>query len=275
MEGESDLMETTQGTESQFPDSQDTEQESQDGGLQARGSQETWPQLQDAAEPAAEQASVETEGELASDESAVASGEQSASSDDEGTQQTPETANVNSAGTPESGSAGDRIIENALRMMEDPRIVAKQRGDDGFRRGWEKLKTIFELAAPSFLQAPGWEEKNLKDSTDVGSTGIPHWCGIFALWAIKESGIDVGVWRMGSGIASVQNVRQVRDLSSLQRGDIGYLDQPFNHHFLVQEVHDDSTIDTIDGNSGPESTISTKTGQPISKFTAFYTVLAV
>jgi hypothetical protein len=272
MEAESHSMETSQGTDGPLQDSQDTEREPQDVGASAQGSQGTGSEVVDAA---GEQGSAETEGESAPDESAVASGDQSVSNNEGETRQTSETADANSVEAPESGSAGDRIIENALRMMEDPRIVAKQRGDDGLRAGWEKLKTIFELAAPSFLQVPGWEERNLKDSTDVGSTGIPHWCGIFALWAIKESGIDVGVWRMGSGIASVQNVQQVRDLSRLQRGDIGYLDQPFNHHFLVQEVHDGGTIDTIDGNSGAEGAISTKTRQPISKFTAFYTVLVV
>src|SRR5215472_16172414 len=144
----------------------------------------------------------------------------------------------------------EQIIANALSMMDEPQIAAKVLDDEGYRTGWEKLRTIFELAAPSFLNSPGWEENNLKQNKNVGTKGIPHWCGIFALWAIKESGVNVGEWEIGSGISSVRGVHRLSDSAKLQKGDIGSLDKPYNHHFLVREVYEDGTIDTVDGNSG-------------------------
>ncbi|GAA4052992.1 hypothetical protein GCM10022409_44930 [Hymenobacter glaciei] len=163
----------------------------------------------------------------------------------------------------------DAIVANALRMMAAPPIAAKQRGADGFRQGWEKLKAIFELAAPAFIGA-GWEENNLKRSTAVSNqAGIPHWCGIFAVWATKAAGRPVGTWQIGTGIARTPGFRSITP-AQVQRGDIGYINQPYQHHFIVREVHPDGTIDTIDGNSAGTSTVSTKSRVPRQNITGFF-----
>ena len=163
----------------------------------------------------------------------------------------------------------DAIVANALRMMAPPPIAAKQRGADGFRQGWQRLKAIFELAAPAFI-GPGWEENNLKRSTAVSNqAGIPHWCGIFAVWATRAAGRPVGTWQIGTGIARTPGFRSITP-GQVQRGDIGYINQPYQHHFIVREVNPDGTIDTIDGNSAATSTVSTKSRVSKQNVTGFF-----
>ena len=164
----------------------------------------------------------------------------------------------------------DAIVANALRMMAAPPIEAKVRDEQGFRKGWQKLKVIFELAAPAYV-VPGWEENNLKRSLSVSNkAGIPHWCGIFAVWATKAAGRPVGTWQIGMGISRAQGFRSI-PAAQVQRGDIGYINQPFQHHFIVREVYPDGTIDTIDGNSAATSTVSTKSRVPKSSINLFFT----
>ena len=56
----------------------------------------------------------------------------------------------------------------------------------------------------------------------------------------------------------------------MKRGDIGYINQPYQHHFIVREVNPDGTIDTIDGNSAGTSTVSTKSRVPMRNITGFF-----
>ena len=170
---------------------------------------------------------------------------------------------------PGESAQREAIIASALRMMDAPPIQAKVRGADGFRQGWQKLKAIFELAAPVFIR-PGWEENNLKRSLLVGERGIPHWCGIFAVWAHKMAGVPVGNWPIGGGASTTRGFRPVPP-SQLKRGDVGYIDKPYQHHFLVLGVNGDGTIDTLNGNSDPNSTISLKRRVPIRSINNFYT----
>ncbi len=147
----------------------------------------------------------------------------------------------------------EAIIANALRMMAAPEIHAKLRGPDGFRVGWEKLKAIFQLAAPAYV-IPGWEENSLKRSTAISNNaGIPDWCAIFPVWAIKAAGLPVGNWPIGGPLGKVKGFRQI-GVAQLKKGDVGFIEKNW-HHFLIKEVHPDGTVDTIEGNSGLDSTV--------------------
>jgi hypothetical protein len=68
----------------------------------------------------------------------------------------------------------------------------------------------------------------------------------------------------------VTGFRQIQP-SQVKKGDVGYMDKK-QHHFIVREVHSNGTIDTVEGNSGLTSTITTK-NRPMSDarwyFTAF------
>lgn len=70
-----------------------------------------------------------------------------------------------------------------------------------------------------------------------------HWCGAFALWAIKQAGLAPGVkWVIAKGFAS--NLPLTK---SPQPGDIFYDDRPWQHHALVELATSD-IVTTIDGN---------------------------
>ncbi|MDO7847523.1 peptidoglycan-binding domain-containing protein [Hymenobacter sp. M29] len=170
----------------------------------------------------------------------------------------------------------EAIVANALGMMAEPTIEAKVRGADGLRKGWQKLKVMFETAAPVYFQ-PGWEENNLKRSTAVSNTaGIPHWCGIFALWAHRAAGLNVGTWIISKGIGSNPAFRSI-PAAQVKKGDVGYYNldpatkQPFRHHFLVREVYPDGTMDTIEGNSGATSTVRSRSRVPMRGVDLFFT----
>jgi peptidoglycan hydrolase-like protein with peptidoglycan-binding domain len=175
---------------------------------------------------------------------------------------------VPATGTTEAAQR-EAIVANALAMMAEPTIEAKSKGGDGFRKGWQKLKVIFETAGPDYTRA-GWEENNLKRSTAVSNTaGIPHWCGIFALWAHRAAGLNVGTWKIGKGIGANPAFRSI-PAAQVKKGDVGYINQPYQHHFIVREVYPDGTIDTIDGNSAATSTISTKSRVPKKSISLFF-----
>lgn len=72
----------------------------------------------------------------------------------------------------------------------------------------------------------------------------PQWCGAFALYCLRRAGLTDWHWEIGKGFLS-----RLKRTSDPQPGDIGYQDQPFQHHFVVVEV-DTHTLTSIDGNQG-------------------------
>lgn len=83
---------------------------------------------------------------------------------------------------------------------------------------------------------------------------MPHWCGIFALWAVKTAGMNVGGWNLGKGISSVKGFRQTWTPGP---GDVGYESLgEFQHHFVVEKVVPEGSVlrlHTVEGNSPPNS----------------------
>ena len=72
----------------------------------------------------------------------------------------------------------------------------------------------------------------------------PHWCGAFALWALREASLTDWYWQIGKGF-----LYRLPRTRTPEPGDIGYQDQPFQHHFLLTEV-DTHTLTSVDGNQG-------------------------
>ncbi len=83
---------------------------------------------------------------------------------------------------------------------------------------------------------------------------MPHWCGIFALWAVKTAGMNVGGWNLGQGISSVRGFRQT---FAPAPGDVGYETLgEFQHHFIVEKAVPEGSafrLHTVEGNSPPNS----------------------
>jgi hypothetical protein len=134
-----------------------------------------------------------------------------------------------------------------------------------FRMGHEKLLKYFRLAAPNVFN-----EDAIKYLTTPGQLApCPHWCGIFALWAVKAANVPVGTWKMGSGISSVSGFKQISK-SNAQNGDVGYVHQPFQHHFIIKEVGAGGSLVTVEGNSGVDSSFSIKTNRTLNNIDAVY-----
>ncbi len=163
-------------------------------------------------------------------------------------------------GTPDMAgmSKRDAVIAMAKTMLG--KIKAKQPGAGGERFGADHLWEIFKLAAPGV-----WTE----DTVRKMGQKLPSWCGIFSVWAHKKVGIDLGNWQMGKGVTAFGTLKQT---TSPQPGDIGYIDQPFQHHCIVTKVSGD-TIESIDGNSGLYSEVVENT-RPRTIFTGFFTAFS-
>ncbi|HKY41390.1 MAG TPA: peptidoglycan-binding domain-containing protein [Polyangiaceae bacterium] len=73
-----------------------------------------------------------------------------------------------------------------------------------------------------------------------------HWCGAFWLACVKEAGLTNIKWGIdGTGVQALKMPQTRRP----EPGDLGYVDQPYQHHFLVEEVGAE-TYTSIDGNAG-------------------------
>jgi hypothetical protein len=93
------------------------------------------------------------------------------------------------------------------------------------------------------------------------------WCGVFALWVLKRAGLAKQIfWDLKNGVGFLQYLPVT---SSPQPGDIAYINQPYQHHAIVERV-DGSNIYTLDGNS--EGDMVRQNVRPRSAFSAFYSI---
>ena len=148
-----------------------------------------------------------------------------------------------------------RIVEIAQGELGG--VEAKKTDSTGRRIGYRRLLDYFHLAAPNV-----WPDSVIEFKRE----GFPSWCGIFSVFVIKTAGIDVGNWQMGKGVSAFNSLKVT---SNPQPGDIGYIDQPYQHHCIITEVNGD-TIKSIDGNSGWHSEVIEKT-RSRSKYSGFFT----
>jgi len=144
-----------------------------------------------------------------------------------------------------------------------------------YRQGYPRLLRYFRTSAPD-PQKPGstyFHDDAVIYLAHPGSlTPLPHWCGIFALWAIKSALVPVGNWKMGGGIGVVAGFGVTK---TPRRGDVAVLEHPFQHHAVVHTVYEDqqgaTRVITIDGNSGTTSTI-TRNDNSLKHWSHYFTV---
>ena len=123
-----------------------------------------------------------------------------------------------------------------------------------------------------FLKVAGGEEgsenwqKYVDNVTTRPPTERPHWCGIFALWALHKAGFACDwKWDLANGRGFLHKLPRT---SNPQPGDMAYL-HAYNHHAIVEKV-DGNMIHTIDGNSGPRPTRVLRNVRPRNTIAFFY-----
>ncbi|MEO7253785.1 MAG: peptidoglycan-binding domain-containing protein [Casimicrobium sp.] len=164
------------------------------------------------------------------------------------------------------------VLNAALSGGIDPANPSKH-----FRLGHQRLAVYFHLAAPAYF-LPGMQtEENIRHQKDGASptlAPLPHWCGIFALWAHKTAGTpNMGTWVVGAGIAAVSGFKSVPSAGVLMPADIGYISSPHQHHVLIERVYLEGgmeCIDTIEGNSFVGSSINIRKKSTRARFSGFY-----
>lgn len=104
----------------------------------------------------------------------------------------------------------------------------------------------------------------------------PHWCGAFALWAIKQGGQNTWLWGI-PGITSIRGefgfLYRLRQTGDPKPGDIAYKNKPYQHHAVVTAVDGDMVV-TADGNSGSGKPTRVTIGNEHSRtfWSAFYSI---
>jgi hypothetical protein len=102
----------------------------------------------------------------------------------------------------------------------------------------------------------------------------PHWCGAFALWALRTTLLCSWTWEI-HGVTN--NERKYGFLFRLpktatpQPGDICYQAEPYQHHGVLLDVLGNKVI-SQDGNTGPSPGICAQKERPRSQWTAFYSI---
>ncbi|MCK5437838.1 MAG: peptidoglycan-binding protein [Desulfobulbaceae bacterium] len=180
----------------------------------------------------------------------------------------------------ETNRLRDKVVSVARKEAEGlgMAVHAKKRGafdpnrKKYFRAGHIRLLEYFRKAAPD-PKRPGKILFREDDITYLSKpfelSPCPHWCGIFALWAHKEANIQVGTWKLGGGISSVHGFH-VTPIP--KKGDIGYVGGKYQHMLLIERVYllnGQIMIDTIEGNSEPDSAIQKKQ-RPKTEILSFY-----
>ena len=164
-----------------------------------------------------------------------------------------------------SGGSGESSVRQRIEDVarkELGKVEARTDDGSGRRVGADRLLEYFHLAAPG-----EWSDDVIEQAKyTMEAKQFPHWCGIFSVYAIKKAGIDVGDWKMGVGVSQFNTLEQTK---SPQKGDVGYIHEPWRHHCIITEVNGD-TVKSIDGNSGTKSEVIERT-RPITKYTGFFT----
>jgi peptidoglycan hydrolase-like protein with peptidoglycan-binding domain len=139
------------------------------------------------------------------------------------------------------------------------------------RQGGAQLAAIFTVAGVNsaskcpiislqaeqmYQRAHTTAERNILD--------IPSWCGIFALYCLRVSGLRMSDWPLRWSIGTVQPKDQLRLLDASDApmpGDIGiklrHQGAVLNHHFVVIAAHGD-TVSSVDGNVGGRQEIQAR-----------------
>lgn len=104
----------------------------------------------------------------------------------------------------------------------------------------------------------------------------PHWCGALALFCLHEVELARGlIWRFETATDKrsgfLYALARLKADEELRPGDMGYQDQPYQHHFIVETV-DRDVVTTIDGNQGIAGPIQRRTRKRSDRALAWFSI---
>ena len=125
------------------------------------------------------------------------------------------------------------------------------------RQGGLALSTIFSVAGAAggasmkcLTISPGAENNYRIGASGRNGWDIPSWCGIFAVYVYRSSGLKIPTWTQLQQKGYQGVFQSVTSAKHLKPGDMGIYDfraYHTNHHFIVVDVKGDS-VTSIEGN---------------------------
>ena len=166
----------------------------------------------------------------------------------------------------------ERIVAVASRevnLIFANKNVGEGPGIKPARWGGRRLTVFFDEAAPVYKRANPKFNEFLIGPANHGR-GLPAWCGIFALYAIRTAYQElgetapVGTWHAGQSIPGAGGVFQIPSGVMPKVGDVGIEQNEILrpngekltgwHHFIVASdpvaVAGKITFDSVEGNAG-------------------------
>jgi len=175
-----------------------------------------------------------------------------------------------------------------LGRSKEGLINTKLADSEGNRIGWQHLHEIFRTAFGGDTIHPDVVRKITMIKKPPNGPGkqdaLPHWCGLFAWWALKTAGVPLPDWKIGMNILTVVDPRPQGSLP--QKGDIAYRRK--NDHFaLVSGLESSASaagkpvgsvqVKTINGNTAGSNNLGGQVEEkwgPISEWLAFFDPMA-
>jgi hypothetical protein len=141
----------------------------------------------------------------------------------------------------DGGSGDGGCSVDALRA----RVVKRARAEEGQAR----TNIYYADAAPQYVNEH------------------PNWCGIFALWCLRQEHLTDKVWKTGYGFLLTSP--PLPQVSDPKPGDIAYFTK-YQHQAVVLANNGDGTVTLANGNGiGGVVSIGTR---PISDAAAYYSI---
>lgn len=171
-----------------------------------------------------------------------------------------------------------------LARSKEGLINTKLADSEGNRIGWRHLHEIFRTAFGGDTIHPDVVRKITMIKKPPNGPGkedaLPHWCGLFAWWALKTAGVPLPDWKIGMNILQFVEPRPPGSLP--QKGDIAYRRK--NDHFaLVSGLESSATaagkpvgsvqVRTVNGNTAGSDNLGGQVEEkwgPISEWLTFF-----
>ena len=184
---------------------------------------------------------------------------------------------------------GRRLAMVGLALAEIGKVRANEyNGVDeaggGARTGWMTLKEYYDTA----FEKPYPEQDLLRRGPIIGKTavsgkfkgrGLPHWCGIFSVWAGHKANLAKKPWKLGHNADAVYRRRAATEMP--QVGDVVYTGTRTHHSIITGITYDGKPVPagkttllptelakvkfvSVDGNTGVESTVAQRGEKTLS-----------
>jgi hypothetical protein len=93
------------------------------------------------------------------------------------------------------------------------------------------------------------------------------WCGLFALWCLRQAELTDWTWAIGKGF-----LYRLHRTSDPLVGDLVYFDKPYQHHAILRDIIDGDTVPLIQGNYGVPGHVAESTCSLSAKNPVFFSI---